>query len=111
MGWTFIKNYVNSIFNNFLNIYLRYYHSSFIKNEAKQQHNNKWWLSKGIRIFCNRKKELYLLRRDNNNPILKKFYKNYCKTLLKVISAAKHMYYNEVIRNSENKIKKYLENH
>jgi len=37
----FIKNDVNSIFNNFLNIYLRYYHSSFIKNEAKQQHNNK----------------------------------------------------------------------
>jgi hypothetical protein len=31
----FIKNYVNSIFSNFLKIYLRYYHSSFPKKEKK----------------------------------------------------------------------------
>jgi hypothetical protein len=29
----------------------------------------------------------------------------YCKILSKVISAAKHRHYNEIIRNSENKIK------
>ena len=54
----FVKKDVNSIFNNFLNIYLRYYHSSFIKKEEKQQRNNKRWLTKGIWISCNRKKEL-----------------------------------------------------
>ena len=56
-------------------------------------------------LLQQKKKEFYLLCRYNNNPILKTFYKNYCKILSKVISVAKHMYYNEVIRNSENKIK------
>jgi hypothetical protein len=52
----FGENDVNSMFNNFLNTYLRYYHSSFIKKESRHQRINKQWPTKGIKISCNRKK-------------------------------------------------------
>jgi exonuclease III len=58
--YVFGKNDVNFMFNNFLNIYLRYYHSSFIKKEIKHQPIKKQWFTKGIRISCNRKKQLFL---------------------------------------------------
>jgi len=54
----FSSNDVNLMFNSFLNIYLRYYHSSFIKKERKQAKNNQW-ITKGIRISCNRKKYFF----------------------------------------------------
>jgi exonuclease III len=96
---------VNAMFNNFLNTYLRYYYTNFIKKEMKHQHINKQWITKGIRNSCNRKKELFLLCRINNNPNLKKYYKKYCKVLARVIRAAKYTHYNKVILNSKNKIK------
>jgi hypothetical protein len=65
----------------------------------------KQWLTKGIRISCNRKKELFLLCRLNNNQNLKNYKKKYCKILSKVILAAKHMHFNAITHNSENKIK------
>ena len=33
------------------------------------------------------------------------YYKKYCKILSKVVLAAKHMHFNKIIQNSENKIK------
>jgi len=93
------------MFNNFLNNYLRYYHSSFIKKERKPQVRTNQWLTKGIRISCNRKKELFLLCRLINNCSLKMYYKKYCKILPKVVLAAKRMHFNKIIQNSENKIK------
>ena len=46
-----------------------------------------------------------MLRRQNNNLKLKKYYKQYRKVLSKVILAAKKLHYNKVILNSKNKIK------
>jgi hypothetical protein len=56
---------------------------------------------KRYKDFLQKKKRTFLLCRLNNNQNLKK----YCKILSKVILAAKHAHYNEVIHNSENKIK------
>ena len=57
-----------------------------------------------MRFSCQRKKELVLFR-QNNNLNLKKYYKQYCKVLSKVILASKKLHYNKVILNSKNKIK------
>jgi len=43
--------------------------------------------------------------RDNNETEHKLYYKQYCKTLAKVIKEAKKLYYKEVIGKSKNKMK------
>jgi len=101
----FSSNDVNLMFNSFLNSYLRY-HSSFIKKERKQQAKNNQWITKGIRISCDRKKVVFRLCRLINNQSFKTFYKKYCKILSKVILAAKRIHFNRIISNSENKIKR-----
>ena len=53
---------VNSKFNNFLNTYLRCYHSSFSKimiSKSNQSHNE--WITKGIKVSCKRKKIAFYL--------------------------------------------------
>ena len=49
--------------------------------------------------------KLYLLCRENNDPELKTYYKNYCKILRKVIITAKKFCYSNQLSNSENKSK------
>jgi uncharacterized protein (UPF0305 family) len=64
------------------------------------------WLTKGIKNSCNKKRELYLKARYNNEIERKLFYKQYCKILTKVIKEAKKKkYHKEVIAKSKNKIK------
>ena len=48
------------------------------KTEKKQKNSNiiyKPWLTKGIKTSCNRKRELYLMARDNKEIKLKLYYK------------------------------------
>jgi hypothetical protein len=68
---------------------------------AGQRGNNNYWITAGIRISCNRKKNLYLL----NDINLKKYYKQYCKILSSVIKEAKRSMYNNQVTNSANKMK------
>ena len=56
----------------------------------------------GIQNSCQYKRVLYLKLRDNNNPLLKKYYKDYCQILSKVIKGAKRMEYDRLILNSNN---------
>ena len=51
----FWSNYINEIFSNFLNTYLRCYYSTFPKIVTKTQHNYKHWITTGIKISCKRK--------------------------------------------------------
>ena len=54
---------LNSIYNNFLNTYLRIYLNNFpSKNVYINNNSNKVWLTKGISISCQRKRDLYLIR-------------------------------------------------
>jgi len=43
----------------------------------------------GFKISCKMKSELYLSRRNSNNPQVIKFYNKYCSILKKVITEAK----------------------
>jgi hypothetical protein len=52
------------------------------------------------------KRDLYLLSKSSNNPIIKKnHYKKYSQVLLDVFKAAKRLHYSKKIVNSTNKMK------
>jgi len=87
----------NTSFNKFLNIYLRIFHSCFIKKRTNVNTISKPWITKGIKTSCNRKRELYLKVRDNNDMEHKLYYKHYCKILSNVTNEVKKLYYKEVI--------------
>jgi hypothetical protein len=90
----FGNNNVNNMFNNFINIYLRCFNACFPKKYIKYNNNNNKWITKGIRISCSTKRELLLLCKYNGDPNLKIYYKQYCRILTRVISAAKRAHYN-----------------
>ena len=88
-GNIFDGNYVDSIFNNFHNTFLRIFYSSFSKKKVqvpKKDSSKISWLSKGIKTSINHKRELYLSSRNSNNPKLKEYYKLYCKRLSKGVT-------------------------
>jgi hypothetical protein len=62
-------------------------------------------MTKGIRVSCQHKRDLYATLRNNNDPNLKYHYKNYCNILSSVIKAAKNLHYSRLIANSNNKAK------
>lgn len=94
---------VNTMFNNFLNTYLRIFYSSFTKRKIKSKPNVHEWLTTGIRISCRNKRNLYLQCRTSNDIKLKEHYKRYCKILTNVIKAAKKIHYDRRIIDSKNK--------
>ena len=99
---------VNIMFSNFLNTYLRCIFSSFVKKKndvLKQTRPSNEWISKGIKVSCRRKKELYEISRSSNDLAIKLYYKKYCTILTKLIHNAKKSYYNNVILKSKNRMK------
>jgi hypothetical protein len=93
------------IFNNFLNTYLRIFYSSFTKRKIKSKPKGNAWITTGMQISCINKINFYLQCRTSNDTHLKEPYKQYCKTLTKVINADKKLYFDRRIINSKNKLK------
>jgi hypothetical protein len=85
----FIEEDADKIFNGFLNIYLRNFNNCFPIKKVLSKYNNKAWLTVGIRTLCQHKRNLYILSRNSNNPILHAYYKKYCGILREVIKTAK----------------------
>jgi hypothetical protein len=96
---------VDIVFNNFLNTYLRIYNHAFPFIKCHYNSNNKPWITPGIKISSQRKRELYLLCRSTKDSKLKNYYKRYCRILSDVIKNAKKLYYNNLIISSNNKSK------
>ena len=65
---------------------------------------NDGWITSDIKTRCSIKRDLYLISRNSNDPIIKNYYKEYCKILTKSINEAKRSYYNKQISNSNNRI-------
>jgi hypothetical protein len=61
------NNDVDGTFNPFLNIYLQIFYSCFPTITVNKTTSKKQWITKGIINSCKRKKELYLLDRNNND--------------------------------------------
>jgi hypothetical protein len=79
----------NTLYNNFLNTFLRIFCANFPKRRAKIKHNPKDWLTNGIKTSCSTKRKLYLLCRESNDAKLRTHYNKYCKILSSMISLAK----------------------
>jgi len=103
---------INVTYNFFLNAYLRIFYSSFPLKKLITMTNGNVWITMGIRTSCKHKRELYLLCKNSNDPfknsndpLLKNYYKLYCRILSNVIREAKNYYFSKQIENSKNKIK------
>jgi len=103
LGYNFLENDVNKIFNNFQNTFFGILHSSFPKKKIKVKKKYCTWMSKGIKISITHKRELYLSNKNSKNPKLKEHYKLYCKLLSKVIKDTKILQYKKQILTSYNK--------
>jgi hypothetical protein len=101
----FAENDVNEIYNSFLNIFLRHYHSCFPMTKTNKLSRYKFWITTGIRTSCKHKSELYSERRKHKNPALDKYYKDYCGILSKVIKGAKKLEYDRRILKLTNKMR------
>jgi len=69
----------------------------------KAEHND--WITKGIKISCQRERYLYSVYKNTNNPQLKAYYRKYNNVLKKVIISAKKLYYDKQIELSSNRVK------
>jgi hypothetical protein len=96
---------VDTLFNSFLNNYLRIFHNHFSQRKFIKRHNHTSWITSGIKISCKHKRFLYLCTRSSDDISLKKSYKQYCKILANVLKEAKKYAYNNQINKSTNKIK------
>ena len=101
----FAENNANAIFNNFFNMYLRIFYSTFPFKNVHHKSCNKAWLTPGIKILCINKRKLFLIQRNSNDPNLTNCYKRYCRILTSVIKLAKKRYYNSILTYSNNKTK------
>ena len=101
----FLEEDVNVIFNNFTNIYLRIFNTSFPVTKRKHHTKSNPWLTSGIRISCATKRYLYVSNRHNRDPNHKVHYKKYYKILSSAIKEAKKVYYDSGIQKTNNKVK------
>jgi hypothetical protein len=70
--------------------------------KANKLLNYNSWITSGIKASRKHKKELYIEFRNKERPILRKYYKDYCRILPKVVKEAKRMAYDKQILNSNN---------
>jgi hypothetical protein len=96
---------VDKIFNIFLNIFLRIFHSSFPMSRVTINNKDKGWLTPMLIALSQMKNDYYLLSRSYDNVTLKDSYKYICKKLKLKIKEAKTLYYNTKITQSSNKTK------
>jgi potassium voltage-gated channel Eag-related subfamily H protein 8 len=96
----------NETFNFFLDTLMKNFEAAFpliYTTRRNRQHN---WISKGIRISCKKKRDLYILCKNNrDNTQMARHYKKYCKILNKVIKESKKQYFHNLIASSSNRIK------
>ena len=76
----------NEICNLFLDTLIKHFEAVFptVYTDRRNRQNN--WISRGIRISCEKKRDLYTQCRNNRDNIqMARHYKKYCMILSKVI--------------------------
>jgi hypothetical protein len=73
------ENDVNSTYSFFLNSYLRVFYSSSPLRKLITKSNSNAWTATGIRTSCKHKRELYLLCKGGNDPLLNIKYAKFCQ--------------------------------
>jgi len=96
----------NETFNLFLDTLIKHFEATFPITYINHKNRQNNWISKGIRISCKKKRDLYTLCRNNrDNTQMTRYYKKYCRILNKVIKQAKRQYIHNIIASSFNKAK------
>jgi ribosomal protein L33 len=85
----FSNDDVDTIFNFFLDTYLKIFQSCFLVKRKLISFNSKPCITHGIKISCANKKKLYETTKHRNDPSLRLYYKKYCKILTSTIQASK----------------------
>ena len=67
------------MFNSFLSTFLHAFESSFPFKYRSTEEKKNAWITQGIKISCKRKRSLYTLTTNNNDPKAKACYIMYCK--------------------------------
>ena len=84
---------------------MRHYYSSFLVIKVNKRPSHNSWITLGIHISCQHKRALYMELKKNNNPQIKKYFREYCRILSRVIQEAKKMEYDRCILNTNNVMK------
>jgi hypothetical protein len=72
-------------------------------NRERSQRN---WITKGIKISCTHKRELFIRYGENKDNIhLKNHYRKYCQIPKNVVNEAKKQFFIKQIADSSNKLK------
>ena len=96
----------NENFNLFLDTSIKHFEATFPITYINHKNRQNNWISKGIRISCKKKRDLYTLCRNNRDKTqMTRYYKKYCRILNKVIKQAKRQYIHNIIASSFNKAK------
>jgi hypothetical protein len=77
--WIYNASNVNEMFNNCQFTILRFFDTSFLVTYIDHKLNDTNWITKGIRIFCGKKRELYsiyIYRNNKGNTLIEDHYKN-----------------------------------
>jgi hypothetical protein len=90
---------VDSLFNIFLNNYLRTVYTSFTLRKIIERGKSRQWITTGIKTSCNHKIQLYLLSKDSND-ILDLFNDNFLSVAEKIMQSIRH---SDTEDTSENK--------
>ena len=96
---------VDTIFNNFLNMYLRTFYHTFPLTRCQHTYYNKPWITPGIIISSQHKRNLYILCRSTKDSKLNNHYKKHSRILSDIIKIAKKRFYNKLLLTSNNKSK------
>ena len=97
---TFASEDINTMFNAFLDTYLKIFYSSFPSKKIQLTSKSNDWITLGIRISCKHKREFCV--ESKSNLLLRDHYKKYCKILSAVVNEAKKLTYNNKIKKSIN---------
>jgi len=95
----------NNMFNSFLSTLLHIFEACFPANYRSTKEKKKDWITQGFKISSKRKRSLYTLTKNRNDPKAKAHYIKYCRILKKVIKEAKKQFYDSLMAKSDNKIK------
>ena len=97
----FFSDEVNTMFNSFLDTYLKIFFTCFPSQGIEINKRSKNWITSGIITSCKCKRELYNACRNNNdNQEILTYYKKYSKILSTVIKEAKKLNYADKIKKS-----------
>jgi uncharacterized protein YggL (DUF469 family) len=108
VNWDYNENIsVDGNYDSFLMRFMDCFNASFPKRYVKQSSNmNKLkWMTKGIKVSCEKKRELHMLAKTTEDITILNYCKSYKKMFKKVVNAAKRLANDKFINNAKCKSK------